>query len=163
MKKNATVKRKVEKKEQHPHEYWTSFESKGLPVAKQLLIAEEIVNQASQPGQYTLLGALIALRIPRPTFNQWLDKYPIIAESWNHARNIITRKRFDCAANKTASEKLFNFVPQYCEEYGDYAVWIESIRAAKEAARQASQVTINMTDYGAEIVNEDPHAHVAQS
>lgn len=154
-KKNAAVKLKTEKKLQNPFEHWSSFEQKGLPVEKQLSIAYEVILQAEDPKQYTLLGALIALKIPRPTFERYLQKYPIIFDAYEHAKMIITRKRFDDAATKTSSERLFNFVPQYCEEYGDYAKWIESIKAAQQNNMQPTNVVVQITDFSkAEIQGE---------
>lgn len=147
-KKNTVVKSKPEKEYHHPYQYWNAFEQSamGLPVGKQMDIAQELFNCATDPQEFTLLGALVKMRIPRPTFQVWLKKYPIIADAYEEAKAIITSKRFNAAATKQASEKLFNFVPQYCQEYQDYAKWIESIKAAKEADKP-TQVNIVMTDF----------------
>jgi len=145
-KKNTDVKLKTAKEYHHPYQYWTSFDEKGLPIGKQIEIANEVVAQALDSKQFTLLGALRKMRIPRPTFQVWLSKYPIIQHAYVEAKVIITDKRFNTAANKEGSEKLFNFVPQYCEEYQDYAKWAESIKASKEADKP-SQINVLMTDF----------------
>lgn len=153
-KKNTTEKLKTEIKYHHPYQYWTSFDEKGLPIGKQLEIAHETVQAALEKDQYTLLGALRKLRIPRPTFQVWLTKYPIIAAAYEEAKVIITDKRFNGAATRDASEKLFNFVPQYAEDYADYVKWNESVKAANQQNALPPAVNVLLTDFS-KLTRED--------
>lgn len=149
MKKSSIVKPKREKKDNGPH--WTAFEQKGMPIQKQQEIAEEIIYQAKKKGQYTLLGAVNALKVPQRTFEQWVNKYSIIAEAQDQARAIITEKRFNDAATREASEKLFKFVPQYSQEYKEFEEWQANVKASVAAA-QAPNVQINMTDFSEPVI-----------